>query len=561
MESPVTNRPRRRRLACAAAALLAAGLGGCQRGTAVSAPELEGFVTDSAPVRGRLLVSAYGPGPAAAAPTLHTTVWVDGPDYAGMEDNDLRGFLDGVFEYGWNQMGQSHVRVGRRGESPRFGEYEIFRNLHRWGGIVLPPEAVVRDAVLALEVEEPAPFPVRLLLYEVKRDWDPGNGGTQKNNVSPPVDGEVWWNDRAYGRAPWGLPGVGYASDADALADTGAMPLAEADWRPGDAALAFRSPRLARYVEARSREGLPLLFLVKLSDLQEDIPTSLITLYSANHGDSRSVARRPSLTLAWESRAERASAQHELLLEYGRRLELPRLEARGAERFAASFVAEGDGRRPTLEVRGGAAGEAGAWRRMPPVLSARWDWIELRVLAAEQPLALGTPFESEIHNTWVRTAAPEAQRVPWRFVSPSGVVHERLAEYQGNFRWRVHFVPDELGPWRYRWSDDFTERHFDSAEGRFDVVAGELEDVLRALAALRDELEGVDLARDPRRLRLMQRFSKLERAAMQTQTPASWSLGSGAELRHLLRELRGRLGGPVPEAIRLVADAPPGWAR
>ena len=42
------------------------------------------------------------------------------------------------------------------------------------------------------------------------------------------MDGEVWWNDRAYGHAPWALPGLGYASDSDPAADTGASPLAEA---------------------------------------------------------------------------------------------------------------------------------------------------------------------------------------------------------------------------------------------------------------------------------------------------------------------------------------------
>jgi hypothetical protein len=198
--------------------------------------ELAGLTSDEPPARGRPRVSAFGGDAGGAPPAAHVSVFVDGADYSGMEDNDLRGFLDGVFEYGWNQVGQRHLRIGRRAESPRFGEYEILRNLHRWDGIDLPAGAAVTDAVLQLEIEEPAPFAARLMLYEVKQDWYPGGGGTLRNNVSPPLEGEVWWNERAHGRAPWGLPGVGYASESDPAADTAAAPLADALLRPGDAA-------------------------------------------------------------------------------------------------------------------------------------------------------------------------------------------------------------------------------------------------------------------------------------------------------------------------------------
>ncbi len=94
-----------------------------------------------------------------------------------MEDNDLRGYLDGNFKWGWNQVGQIHVRVGRRARGPAFGEYELFRLVQRWDGMALPPAVHIHQARLRLGVEEGPPFSVTVYLYEVKKDWNPGGGG------------------------------------------------------------------------------------------------------------------------------------------------------------------------------------------------------------------------------------------------------------------------------------------------------------------------------------------------------------------------------------------------
>jgi hypothetical protein len=140
-------------------------------------------IEDAPPAIGSLRLSTFGDTPTDREPTLHTSVFVNGPGYAGMEDNDLRGHLDGTFMYGWNQVGQNHVRAGRRKINARYGEYELFRFLQRWSNIDLPPRTTVVEAHLELHVERGPSFPVRVMIYEVKLDWDPGRGGISRDNV------------------------------------------------------------------------------------------------------------------------------------------------------------------------------------------------------------------------------------------------------------------------------------------------------------------------------------------------------------------------------------------
>src|SRR5690606_26881097 len=119
-------------------------------------------------VRGTLRVTAFGDGPAGAPMAPHVSAYVNGSNgYDGMEDNDLRGFLDGMFKWGWNQPDQVHVRIGRRGEAPAYGEHELFRVIQRWSGIELPPVTIVDRARLSLVVEKGPAHPVRVGLYAV----------------------------------------------------------------------------------------------------------------------------------------------------------------------------------------------------------------------------------------------------------------------------------------------------------------------------------------------------------------------------------------------------------
>jgi len=543
------------------AILLAAG-GWMIRGSRGGARGNHLMVADRPGVRGTLLLSIYGERVATGEPRIHTSVLVNGPDYSGMEDNDLRGFLDGNFKWGWNQPGQKHVRVGRRGSAARYGEFEIFRVLERWDGPALPPLSEVHSAALTIEIEKSPDRPSRVMLYEVKKDWDPGGGGVNGDNVSPPRTGEVWWNDLGFGEEPWGLPGVGFASDDHLEADTGAMPLDQARHVPGKQLLEFRSTALTEYAARRVRLGKPLLFLLKLSDYHEDLPGSMMALYSGNHGDSRNVKRRPYLTLEWSSPAEESSLSKEVFLEYGRSYRMPRMETSGEKKLAISFRPTAGYASPSIEVRGGSGNEISPWFRWPASLDPGWSWLEVKLLAASDPHVLGQPFRARLVDTWVRTAPPEDQEVWWTFTSPTGIRHDVQAAYLGDYQWEVEFHPDELGPWTYSWADDFTDRTFVSAPGEFDVLAGDesnIEAQLRALTSRIEDLSEQELSE--RRESLMIQFSRLERSVMQLQTPDSFRRGSGVRLRGLLNEVRGLLDKPAPERIEMVPSPPAEWQK
>jgi hypothetical protein len=521
-------------------------------------------LADLASSRGQLRLSLYGTTPGDRTPlTRHETVWVNGTTYAGMEDNDLRGFLDGSFFHPWNQTTQVHVRVGRRNTSPRYGEYELFRVLQRWDGVELPPRARVLEAGLRLGIEEATHDTVHLLLYAVKKDWDPGRGGTLGDNVSPPRPGEVWWNDRAYRKDAWGLPGVGFASN-DSTADTDPMPLAEVRVAPGAREVELRSAALAGYATERIAARAPLLFLLKLADHEEDTPGSTITVYSGNHGDSRNVERRPRLLLAWESACEIETREQPLFLEYGRALELPALALAEPGWVAASFVPEEGSAVPVFQMRaaasaGATSSAAGAgWQALGHPMACAAGPVAARVVAAHDPVALGTEFTALMHDTWIRTAPPEDQVVPWTFVSPTGIRHEARARYEGGNNWRVRFTPDELGRWQFSWTQTFTEDPFASPPGHFDVVPGDLAAIQQSLKQLAEQVRQANRRDRQLRVALMIRFERLERALLQLETPERFAADRTA-LRAMLNEVRTALGEAVPDSLPMNADKPPHW--
>jgi hypothetical protein len=75
------------------------------------------------PVSGTLALSGFVAAAAETSPdaTQHTSLLVPGLDYAGMQDNDIRGFPNGRWVHGWNQVGQRHVRLGRDPSTSRCG--------------------------------------------------------------------------------------------------------------------------------------------------------------------------------------------------------------------------------------------------------------------------------------------------------------------------------------------------------------------------------------------------------------------------------------------------------
>ncbi|MBW2245298.1 MAG: DUF5060 domain-containing protein [Deltaproteobacteria bacterium] len=532
--------------------VFAAFLAGCER----PEPKATAVPSEGLPsIRGVLRIASYGPEvrEGGASDWVHHQRWVRGEAYQGVEDNDLRGFLDGRFVYGWNQPGQIHSRVGRRPTKPRFGETELFRTLQRWDAVTLPALARVLEASLVIEVEDGPDRPLDVLLYSVKPDWNPGQGGTQRDNTSPPRTGEVWWNEIAHDELAWGLPGVGFASDEHALADTPVMALAEARWEPEQKHLRFESDALRAYAHERTRRGESLRFLVKLSDALEDDAGSLLYLYTADHGDLRNSSRRPILSLAWAAPSARVRQEHRVHLEAGRVVTFPRIELAGEATLAASFEATGASGRPTLQVRGGRGDTISQWISVEhPVdlLGKGWDWAELRVLAVRDPIELGSAFETSLHDTWVRTAAPTEQQVVFEFEAPRGEKFEVLAEYRGDYMWQIAFTPDEIGRWRYRFHESFLKRPYDSEEGVFDTVVLDRANARRQLSALADRLRAGERSTDEAPSPWAESFWRLERAAMRLETPESFASPSGRELFEVLTEVRTLLSHRrVPEEL------------
>ena len=527
-------------------------------------PRVDHFegATIPASIGGRLWVTAYAgqadprdPPDERPSPT-HRHTWIANWNYGGMEDNDLRGFVDGRFKFAWNQPSQIHVRAGRLQQSSRSEEWELFRVLQRWEGLRLPPGAVVENARIELEVERGSDHQLELFLYPVHKDWNPGSGGVDDSNNSVPKPGEVWWNEVGHKVRPWGLPGAGFASDTHPDADTPAQPVARAVYRPGDRSVAFESMELAKYVEKRVAVEGPLLFLLKLSDTLEDTPGSVLHFFSANHGDDQSPARRPRCVIDWRAPRELAGLVEDVLLEHGRSLILPRLKAKGMGSVAVSFEPAEGCEAPTIHVRGGKDGVVSEWKPADHPLEVDWDWFEVRLAAYGNPVPFGTPFEAEVRDTWVRTGPPEEQEVPWTFISPTGIEHRVLAAYVGDSRWRVRFMPLELGRWRYRWTQRFIEQPYESAEGFFDVVGEGRAAIGEALRALGNEVEQSPYPPSNHRVVVFgARFLRLQRALMRLQTPETFPMSQngvdGGSDGPALDAVRRKLGGRDEDLPRL----------
>jgi hypothetical protein len=351
------------------------------------------------------------------------------------------------------------------------------------------------------------------------------------------------------------LPGASFASDTHPEADIAAMPLAEARYHPGEQFLEFSSPAVSHYISASLEKKQPILFLLKLSDYQEDYPGSVVKLYSGNHGDNRNVHRRPHLFLEWESSTGVQELEKEIFLEYGRSYVLPPLPTKGARFFTATFIPSSGYETPIIEMRGGDTQHVSLWRRVSMPFTADWDWVEVRLTAAIDPVVLGEDFTAELHDTWIRTDTPEEQEVPWTFVAPSGQSFTVPAMYQGHYKWQVHFQPNEMGRWHYFWTQSFLKKSYRSADGLFDVVGGNQANIIQHLKVLRDLIRNSNLTSlAERRQAFGRRFATLERAVMHLQTPESFTSEGGRDLRRLLNDLRSLLGGkPIPYPLPLQA--------
>jgi hypothetical protein len=340
------------------------------------------------------------------------------------------------------------------------------------------------------------------------------------------------------------------------------MPLATAVVIPGTGSMSFESTVLAEYVMRRVRESLPLLFLLKVADAQEDTPGSMITVYSGNHGDSRNIHRRPCLELEWSAPSESAAISRQILLERGRTLFLPAINLKAPALLAASFIPDSSSLDPTLQIRTGTGNDTTAWRPIHGLAECERGWAQIRILAAQDPVILGEPYHAEMRDTWITTAAPEEQEVPWIFISPTGARHETMAKYAGDSRWAVDFVPDEIGLWRVSWSQSFAEHPYQSETAFFDVMLGDLDDVRSPLHRLAEEARKANHEDKTKMTPLMGRFARLERAAMARLTPDQFRSTAGESLRTWLNEARQALGREaVPDSIPMVPDHPPKWVK
>src|SRR5688572_3715210 len=263
------------------------------------------------PVCGKLILAACRAGGPIETPRLGTVLRA-GSGYRGMEDTEIRGFLDGGVKFERNVATQYHVRIGCEASGAVAGRSEVMRVLQRWDLSPIPACASIAAARLVLRQEDitrfphrqPLRWPVTFYLHEVKKDWGPGRGGVDRDNVSKPEPGDAWWLEARAGELAWQVPGCGFASDTDPRADRAGEALAAGTIHgPGDD-LVFTGPRLARHVERATRAGGRLDFLVAASPADETLPGSIKAFYSRDYGDDSNPILRPRLELEWTSRAD-----------------------------------------------------------------------------------------------------------------------------------------------------------------------------------------------------------------------------------------------------------------
>jgi hypothetical protein len=480
---------------------------------------------------------------------VHVSEFVNGPDGRFLADNDLRGFLDGRFAAPWNQAEQSYTRVGRfrhrMRPPPRYGEDELFRTLHRWTAIDLPAGSRIHDARLILHTHSPLTRDTLIYLYAVRRDWSPGRGGVRGDNVSVPNTGEVWWGDARFEEEEWSLPGAGFGMDGHPEADTGAQPLAMARGPAGTVLLEFGGRRLVTYAEQQLDKEHPLLFLLKASDQAEDQSTgSLVKLLSGEYGHVDGTERRPLLQLEWSPPHGADCQKEEVFLEYGREARIGPLGMTEGARLWASFAPAQGFEKPTLQYRVVAPGEdpePEGWRPLAGPLAVAGQ-IEVRILAARNPIVLGQPYSARFRDTWVVSAPAEDQRLEWDVTSPTGDARRIEAIYEGAFTWKLSFLPDEIGRWKARWRHRFGGAEELGPDEVFDVIGPDLQVVLEGLHALRENAEGAASSPDDLE-RALGRLLHLERAGMRALAPETFRAAAGRELRTALDRTREALCG------------------
>jgi hypothetical protein len=375
-----------------------------------------------------------------------------------VEDTDIRGYPDGRVKYNFNQGTAYHMRVGRRYNGSSQNEYELKRSLVRWVVPHLPPGARIsavraRFWLEAPEAKSPLPDHLRrpglhLFAYPVPPIWNEGNGGVSRDSFSDAALGEVSWNDARTGEERWPIPG---GLEADASPVGTALLDHEEGW------IDVAGGGLASYVAERIARGQSVDLMLKLDDVEEDLWGTEIALLTSDFGDDYDrPSKRPALILDLEIEGRELSRSVDFVLETGGRLDAEPnrhpgatvlLRAEPAEEVSGEFP-------PAVWVRGGAGSPdpTATWEPLRLPVSREWDWSQFRVSAVERRLSWGEPFTWSILATWVQPGPRDSQRPELVLLAPSGEARRLEAAATEGLGYRLEFVPDEPGLWRYIWS-------------------------------------------------------------------------------------------------------------
>src|SRR4029450_13096532 len=249
---------------------------------------------------------------------------------------------------------------------------------------------------------------------------------------------------------------------------------------------------------------------------------------------------------------ERIVFEREILLEHGRQLELPPIELPPkTEAFSVEFSPRDGAPGAMVEVMTGEQDQPPEWIEVATVPIAARGPARVRLIASESPVWLGDSFEAEMRDTWVQTAPPEEPVVAYIFQAPSGRIHRVVADYIGNQRWRVHFEPEELGRWTYRFEQTFTVQGLRGPEAVFDVLVREIEDVVAAIDARAATLEsGGNQSLTPLEARAhFVQLMRLERAGGALLGPEGLRGPDGERFRTSLARFRAALQEPLPDEL------------
>lgn len=380
-------------------------------------------------------------------------------------DNNIRGFLDGDAKYLMNQGTAYHNRVGRRNESAFHREYELFRTLLRWELPVWPPDARVVAARIRLSVEPayvpaldgPTPLrPLHVFAHPLTSDWEPGFGGVDKDSFSEAAPGESDWNFARKGARRWEVPGALAREHGVTIGDSKA-PLAAALIPGFDQRIELEGSELGSYVQSCARENRSVDLLLKLDDIEEDLPGTITSFSADNFGDDWDIdSRRPRLDVDIQINRAGSLSEESFSLEQGIGRVFARREHPGEEVLLFAEIPPEPGQVPPgAFVRGGKAGESSdsrPWQRLDNPLVKRWDWSQIMLAAPVRRVVAGRPFVVDILATWVKPGPRELQTPELALVSPSGKIHRVRGKPAPEFHYTMEFLPDEPGVWRYGWA-------------------------------------------------------------------------------------------------------------